>query len=379
MHNFEIDIFGEIVIPVISAPSKSILFDFKTELHKIHQDNYVNMLSITPTKIVRYTKNLNAKIKDYSSYWFAVGALADEWGLPIITEELKNSVKKEKNHFGIMSKKANNRVNTAIDWLVLLSKEKESLNHKFQTFYKWKLNFVTLTLSSKQIHPDSIIKSKLLNQFLIEIKKKYNTKHYFWRAESQANGNIHFHIVFDKFIPWQDCRDRWNRIQNKLGYVDNFNLKYGHSNPNSTDIHSLKKVENIAGYLSKYCSKNSKGIIILTKKKFKKRFFLMNKWNFPAPKAKFYRPINGKMWGLSNDLSKLGNCRVQQSDLHETQLRNFESINQKAVKIYDWVKIFRIDAKKLIEYNLSSIRETLHNYASKILYPEIQSIIPLKI
>ncbi len=375
------DLEGIEILPIVTANKTHIVASFKLEELKKERENnknsnLVNYLSISPKKIVRYTKNENAKQKDYRSYWLAVGAILNEDGTLEISPELRASQKKNKIHSGILSTKANNRVQTAIDWMLLLSKEKESLNHSFNSFYKWKLNFVTLTLCSKQVHSDKWIKDNLLNQFLVELRKYCGVENYLWRAESQSTGNIHFHIVTDKFLPWQELRDRWNRIQNKGGYTDAFNLKYLHKNPNSTDIHSLKNVKNVAAYLSKYVGKSSKGLIIHSSKAFdisnKPFLFLNSKWITPPVKSKFFRPIFGKLWSCSEKLSKLGKLKVKQSDVMACELSNFESFNSKAVKIFDYVKIYTCKAENLITSKLSSIRDVLAHHVRCILYPVIQ-------
>ncbi len=375
------DLVGVEILPIITANKKHIAASFKLaeqEKERLNNKNtnLVNYLSISPRKIVRYTKNENAKQKDYRSYWLAAGAILNLDGTLEISPELKESQKKNKIHSGILSQKANNRVQTAIDWMMLLSKEKESLNHTFHSFYKWKLNFVTLTLCSKQVHSDKWIKDNLLNQFLVELRKYCGVENYLWRAESQSSGNIHFHIVTDKFLPWQELRDRWNRIQKKGGYTVVFSQKFGHSNPNSTDIHSLKKVKNVAAYLSKYVGKNSKGIIIHANKSFniaeKKFMFLNSTWLFPEKKAKFFRPIFGKLWSCSEKISKLGKLKVKQTDEMCLQLSNFENKNSQAVRVFEYVKIWSCKAENLVVSGLSAIREVLKIHVLKILYPVIQ-------
>src|SRR3972149_9919788 len=88
--------------------------------------------------------------------------------------------------------------------------------------YQKRITFITLTLPSNQIHTDNVIKSKCLNQLLIEMSRYHKVEQYIWRAEKQKNGNIHFHILADRYIFWSDIRNRWNRIVNKLGYVDRY-------------------------------------------------------------------------------------------------------------------------------------------------------------
>lgn len=212
-------------------------------------------------------------------------------------------------HGGEVSNKAASKIKQGINWLLLVAKDKKFESSYHGKAYHFRLSFITLTLSSKQIHSDVEIKQILLNQFLVEARKKWNVHHYLWRAESQKNDNIHFHILTDRFCPWSEVRDTWNRIQNKLGYVDRyreemqrfhaggFNVrkdllktwsyknqvrayrtgsKNDWNSPNSTDIHSIKHIINLPAYLSKYCTKNQDG-----------------------------RPIEGQLWGLSESLSKL--------------------------------------------------------------------------
>jgi len=195
----------------------------------------------------------------------------------------------DNNHHGKVSSVAKRKISKAIEYLLFLANEKVLPNTAHGKSYSFKLAFVTLTLPSRQIHSDQEIKAKCLNQMLIEMRKKWNVRNYIWRAEKQANGNIHFHILVDKFIPWSELRDSWNRITNKLDYVNNYRkemvrfhsggfkvrsellrsweykaqiraYKRGKlndwSSPNSTDIHSIHKVKNIKAYVCKYVSKD---------------------------------------------------------------------------------------------------------------------------
>lgn len=174
-----------------------------------------------------------------------------------------------------LSQKAVSRLRNSIAWIVQLAKVKRIYSNDMKRYITFKINFITLTLSAPQIHCDNHIKSQLLNQFLTEARDKWKLKNYVWRAETQKNGNIHFHIISDVFIPYKELRDTWNRIQNKLGYIDRFKEKNGHSSPNSTDVHSVLKLRNLAAYLTKYCTKEQT------------------------------RFICGKTWAVSNSLSNV--------------------------------------------------------------------------
>ena len=199
---------------------------------------------------------------------------------------------------GNISKIAKRKINKAVDYLLLLTSEKKVQNRMTGRMFRFKVAFVTLTLPSAQVHDDNEIKSKCLNQFLIEIKKSYKVRLYIWRAEKQKNGNLHFHILVDRFIPHQELRDRWNRIINKLGYIDRYRQeqlkwhsegfkvrvemlptwskekqyaaylrgqKCNWNSPNSTDVHSLYKINNVKLYISKYMTKNESNLDELNK------------------------------------------------------------------------------------------------------------------
>jgi hypothetical protein len=159
---------------------------------------------------------------------------------------------------GILSENARKKAKRAINYLLYLAREKTAYNYKTKSTFKFKINFLTLTLPSRQQHDDTTIKNILLNQFLLEAKIRWNLSHYVWKAERQKNGNIHFHILCDCFIPWMEARNVWNRICNKLGYVDEYEKINHKKNPNSTDIHSIKNVKNVAAYVTKYMIKNDK-------------------------------------------------------------------------------------------------------------------------
>jgi len=191
---------------------------------------------------------------------------------------------------GKVSKASKGKINQYIDWIVATADWKTALDEKTNKFYTFKVNFITLTLPSPQVHPDQQIKRDCLGQLLSELKRKYPHIRYFWRAEKQANKNIHFHLLTNIYYHYKEIREDWNRIINKLGYVDKYKEKFtgitfknycsryrnlstlkeatlrnawqnskaeGWINPNTTDVHSVKKVKNLGAYISKYCSKDS--------------------------------------------------------------------------------------------------------------------------
>lgn len=209
------------------------------------------------------------------------------------------------NKYNELSQHSVKRLRRAINFMIYTTQEKEITGKKiitksqnFTTEYekgttyqkpvKHKLSMITLTLPSKQIHDDETIKSKCLNQFLIEIRKSFKVQDYIWKAEKQENTNIHFHILINRYIHHVKIKTIWNRIINKIGYVDTFaknqriyfengfrmsenphdkrteakqraayekGKNENWLNPNSTDIHALYKVRNAGAYLTKYLAK----------------------------------------------------------------------------------------------------------------------------
>lgn len=122
--------------------------------------------------------------------------------------------------------------------------------------------FITLTLSSAQKHDDCQIKRECLNPFLINLQRKFNVRHYFWICETQNNGNLHFHIIIDSYVPHPEVRKLWNQAQERLGYITAFTKAHHHANPNSTDIHSIRHIDSIESYVMKYVQKGGGSRII---------------------------------------------------------------------------------------------------------------------
>jgi hypothetical protein len=288
---------------------------------------------------------------------------------------------KRNNHEGYISKKARKRLADSVDWINEITKMRKAVIDGIQV--KYKLTFITLTLPSSQVNDltfemarelqrktliktggiqfgskglmnyvDDLIKRNCLNQFLTELREKHNLKLYIWRAEAQKNGNLHFHIVTDIAIHYKTVRDIWNRIVNKLGYVDEYRkehekmsiedyrqkyskrmyikhlkreetdqeynnrtlnaynkgLSEGWVNPNSTDIHAVKKIRDLRKYVTKYLAKE---VDPLTD-----------------------RMITGRLWYISQAISEIRNeSDIIASDLTDELNDLIESNKDRAVKL----------------------------------------------
>jgi len=311
-------------------------------------------ISVKPSYFVTYASydSINSRTKDY---------------------QLEALLPEETKHHGIISYKANKRVRLAIDWLLTVAKDKILTKKGVATNFKYKVNFITLTLSSRQIHSDNEIKKKLLGQFLTELREKYKCVHYLWRAETQRNGNIHFHIASDVFIPWRALRTDWNRIQNKLGYVDRFKAKTGLTDPNSTDVHSVNKVRDLSAYLAKYCGKNAKGYVVMCTKAFTGYVpgGYIHEYNYipPVKNAHFFRQVHGRLWGLSQRLSKLKSAIREVNEGIQQEVDWLIKKHPKRIKFLDRVSIFKFTAAELLKFKCNAIGNMLATYLDQVINP----------
>lgn len=234
---------------------------------------------------------------------------------------------------GIISTKAGKRLKTAITWLVSSASNKLAKDRETGKTFYFKVNFITLTLPASQgDYTDNEIKSTLLNHWLIHAKRKYNLNNYVWKAEKQANGSIHFHITSDTYIFHYDLRKDWNKIIQKLGFVDRYRKaqqawhkdgfklrkallknwpedkqrkaynegkRTNWSNPNSTDVKSVKNIRDLSAYLCKYMSKTETELI-----NYKKRKIAAEKEGAEFTEVPPLQ-VTGRLWGCSQALSTI--------------------------------------------------------------------------
>lgn len=224
--------------------------------------------------------------------------------------------------------KEQKRVETAIIQNIVESRKKN---------LKKTIAMITLTLPSKQILTDKEIKRMALMPFIEKMKYVCGIKLWLWVAETQKNGNIHFHIIIDEYIPfvvfdinktvlfagtiaqcqkYMQKRDKqknlrmanyaefiWNKLLNKIGQMDDFKAKYRHTNPPSTKIEWIRNQEKAGAYISKYISKNDKT----------------------------GRKIDGRLWGASDQLKQLKGIEIEQDDVKEV----LKELHENATVIFE--------------------------------------------
>ncbi len=313
----------------------------------------------------------------------------------------KSNLNLKGNHqnFGRLSIQASRKLTKAADYLCYMATPQEQPDRFKGRNCKFRLTFVTLTLSAAQIHPDNVIKALFLNQFLTEAKKRWKVSRYVWRAEKQLNGNIHFHILTDRFIPWSELRDVWNRIQNKLGYVNRYrdNLKKFHAggfhprndllkfwplerqrkayqfgqrtdwnNPNSTDIHNLRHVGNVKRYVAKYMSKNESERQRLVRIKFLDEC-LQERINLSEDMLTEYEELSnyfneGRIWGCSQELAKIkGGCEVIDSGI-ENELKKIQDSGLSHTYSGSYYSVIFIDVDLLASLQCNILSQLFYGY-----------------
>ena len=158
---------------------------------------------------------------------------------------------------GIVTTSSQKLIRKSVDKFLQLSTTKRVVNPITNRVQKFKLTFVTLTISeNERMLTASEAYQKCLKPWLRIMKEKYEVDLYLWKAELQERGQIHYHVTLNDWVHYSDVRNTWNNIQNRCGLLDTFHAKYGHKDPNSTDIHSVYKIKNIHAYLTKYLSKS---------------------------------------------------------------------------------------------------------------------------
>lgn len=248
---------------------------------------------------------------------------------------------KQNRHKGELSAKAIRRLTNSVNWLVASAKNKWVYDKQSGKRFNFRINFITLTLPTLDHGiSDHQFKADLLHNFINTCRYRYGLKNYVWKVETQANGNIHAHFTTDTFIHWRDIRNVWNRILSKRGIIQIYQAKHSSmtfddysalydptgakdveqlrraftqgcdsswSDPNTTDVHAVHKVKDIAAYLAKYMTKGDDD----------------------------RRKINGRLWGCSTNLSETNKLVIElcdQQDYKFLQSLEKDGIKYKAIE-----------------------------------------------
>lgn len=175
--------------------------------------------------------------------------------------KLQNHMKDIRENYGTysgtMTKGAKKRLTKAVSLLVQSSKSRIIYNPVSRSYHQFKLSFLTLTIPECDIKPDAkFCNKRLLEPMLRVLRRRHGLKSYIWKLELQKNGMVHYHISTDLFINHSDLKNEWNNILRRNNMLDDFGKRTGKTDPNSTDIKSVKQVKNFEAYLIKYIAKD---------------------------------------------------------------------------------------------------------------------------
>jgi hypothetical protein len=277
--------------------------------------------------------------------------------------QIKNRENLQKNELtGKLSAKASRRLSNSINWLVASAKKKYIYDKKTGKRFNFKINFVTLTLPTTDHGvTDHFFKKVLLHNFINACRSKFDLKNYVWKVEAQENGNIHAHFTTDTFMHWEAMRKVWNKILSKHGIIEVYKKKHENmtfeeynsvynpagkvpedvmkkrfnfgkvtewEQPNSTDVHAVHRVRDVAAYLAAYMSKKEEG----------------------------KRELKGRLWGCSQNLSDTNKLSMEIVGYDELKfLHSFyqPGIKYKPIQIEDSLSSKMITIGEIFFYNIA--------------------------
>tara|TARA_R110000868_G_C10963574_1_gene768793 strand:+ start:2830 stop:3693 length:864 start_codon:yes stop_codon:yes gene_type:complete len=142
----------------------------------------------------------------------------------------------------------------------LSRRSKQKIRKKITCFarcYK-RLSFVTLTFLNKVDDEKAIL---ILRKFLDNVKKRSNDFQYVWVAERQEKntefvGNVHFHIITNKYWKIEKWWNYWLDLQIKNGVKPR---EIDFKPTSAFDVKQLNSsnIKSIASYVTKYVTKNN--------------------------------------------------------------------------------------------------------------------------
>jgi len=356
-------------------------------------------VSVTPSRLVRYT---------YYNGSYHRSEKSQTW-------------KKNFNSnltMGILSDSAQKKIRLAIDWLIFMSPSKRVYLKSQNKRFTFKINFITLTLPAKQFHSDGHIKSKMLDHFLQKLRRSHKMKFYLWKAETQINGNIHFHITTNVFIEYWLIRKYWNDILETHGYikhysrnqkeyfangfkmsVNNYDKRSFYSqyksyvwnklinwqDPNSTDVHSVVNVKNLSAYLVKYFTKQN--YFCTGCKKYVEPDYrdvdiqeevinsetTFNYAVFRCPNCMNEvkaRMLNGRLWYMSDSLRKFQKAITEVDSYVSKEFEIIFFSFKNRAHIYDHASVIYVNYEKWKNLNVPELKKLFNQYFSDLIFKD---------
>lgn len=238
-----------------------------------------------------------------------------------LLKRLENlAASRELTYSGTFSPQAKKRLTKAVDLLCQIGKRRRILNPVTGRQHWHTLSFLTLTIPDSENYTGRQVYDKAFVHFMQWLRRTQKVKTYIWKLEFQARGQAHYHITFAEFIHHRTIRDKWNAIMFQNGWLNEYYSKNGHYNPNSTDIHSVRKVKDLSGYLVKEFAKS-----------------IQNK------------ETTGKLWDCSTDLKKSKFYTIDETNSHYHIIKSMEQQHKLSLLSLQQCTVIKMPSNRISE------------------------------
>jgi len=252
------------------------------------------------------------------------------------SEELKELAKKKTS--GKLSYATISRIEKRFEYWFEYLRAWNRMYRKSKVDYLKRFVLITLTLPAKQFHKDEELKIKALRPFLRKIVNDYKLDFWFWRAEKQKNGSIHFHIIVDKYISIGALTQVWYDIMFRLRYIEKWRKNNPQAAFNSVDVKGQNIMRNPVRYLLKYVTKENKK-----------------------------RQVSGAQWRMSYNLSKISEFRLVLSKMNIDKLNLRADTGYLQKKINDYAIVYKFSNRDKMFDRLPELRRAVDDFYDTIV------------
>lgn len=310
---------------------------------------------------------------------------------PLLQE--RHQLSNFKSKIDTMSALAVTRMKTALNWQYLFADKKRlyskqawknSKGHD-QHEFTFSLAFITLTLSDKQKHTDEEIKDRMLKPFLHWLTRSYHAS-YVWKAETQLNGNIHFHLTIDTFIHWKSVRAKWNKLLSQEGYCKMLQDGTNDKGDSATQIKAIKNEKGHAKIVGGYLTKGSieeKYYSDLKDKKITIDELLQHSEGCSCSietKKTYTRFVAGRLWGQSESLSNIdishSDCNADFQDSEKAFFQN-NKIKKLSTVMFEEAKLKRLSLTpgeiSVMGFDDLSLKKKFQRYENVFIHKHLKT------
>lgn len=249
-----------------------------------------------------YTPNTNlgpTKVVVYSDHLVGFTEIWDERFKRIAS----HSVSPGKRGAAGFSLQSQTRLRKVIDLYFMMCETKMIYNPVTHRQHPFISAFITLTIPANRLVNRKQSNSKLLNTFLTFLRAHGGI--YVWKSEQTKRNQVHYHILYSRFIEHDKVRREWNRILKRNNLLSQYAQQHGHFNAPSTETKGVYTRAELKKYLAKYISKSTQCVSIK----------------------------GGRTWGASTILSK-----IEFFTFYEDEAPDLLATH--AAKIYDYTAVW---------------------------------------